>query len=105
MKLPRSRLRKPSFVANKKNLILVGVRQNLIDIKQIAKRNNYKIIGILDKYYYGNTAQASDIPIIGSEEWLLDDTNAQAQQWKKQCSFFMSSWWDGRQHTHRIPQA
>ena len=99
MKLPRSRLRKPSFTANKKSLILVGVRQNIADVKQIAQRTNYRIIGILDKYYYGNTAEVSGIPIIGSEDWLLDDSNEQAQQWKKQCGFFMSSWWDGRQHT------
>jgi acetyltransferase-like isoleucine patch superfamily enzyme len=99
MKLLRRRLRKPSFVANKTNLILVGVRRNLADIKQIAKRTNYRIIGILDKYYYGNTEQVSDIPIIGDEEWLLDESNEQAQCWKKQYCFFMSSWWDGRQHT------
>jgi hypothetical protein len=99
MKLLRRRLRKPSFVANKKNLILVGVRQNLFDIKQIAHLTNYKIVGILDKYYYGNTEEIVGIPIIGSEEWLLDDNHEQAQQWKKQNCFFMSSWWDGRQHT------
>lgn len=99
MKISRSRLRKPSFVANKKNLILVGVRQNLFDVKQIAKLTNYRIIGILDKYYYGNTLEINGIPIIGSEEWLLDNNNQQAEQWKKQSSFFMSSWWDGRQYT------
>jgi acetyltransferase-like isoleucine patch superfamily enzyme len=103
MKLLRKRLRKPSFVANKKNLILVGVRQNLADVKQIAERTNYCIVGILDKYYYGNTIEVNGIPIIGSEEWLLDSDNQQAQRWKKQNCFFMSSWWDGRQFTPHTP--
>lgn len=99
MTIKRSKLRKPSFSSKKDPLILVGVRQNLADILEIAKRRNYKIVGILDKYYYGNVEAVCDIPIIGNEEWLLDKNNSTAQQWIKTHCFFMTSWWDGRQHT------
>lgn len=75
-----------------KKLILVGSRQNLDDIVTASKVCGYKIIGILDKHYYGNTDSICDIPVIGSEEELLDPKN----RWRKYC-FFPANWWDGKQ--------
>lgn len=99
MLIKRKTLRKPSHRYNKKNLILVGIRQALGDVIVIAEKNNYKIVGILDKYYYGNEKFFKNIPIIGNEDWLLDKNNKLAQSWIYNCKFFLSSWWDGRQHT------
>jgi acetyltransferase-like isoleucine patch superfamily enzyme len=76
----------------KKKLILVGSRHNLSDISVIATMNNYKIVGILDKHYWGNTPEICGIPVIGSEEELLVPNN----KWAK-CNFFPANWWDGKQ--------
>jgi serine acetyltransferase len=59
------------------------------------------VIGILDQYYYGNTLEKNNIPIIGSELELLDSTNSRAQHWLHHCEFFCSSWWDGSQYFNR----
>lgn len=95
--LRRTRLRKPSFKTPKKSLIFVGVRQNIADVKILADRCGYKVLGILDQYYYGNTDAIDGIPIIGDERSLLDPTDARANQWKQQAWFFCSSWWNGKQ--------
>lgn len=75
-----------------KKLILVGSRQNLDDIITAAQICGYKIIGILDKHYHGNTNSICGIPVIGSEEELLNPDS----QWRKY-SFFPANWWDGKQ--------
>lgn len=94
----RTSLRKPSYRAYKKPLILIGVRQNIADIVSLAESNNYQVIGILDQYYFGNTESFSNIPIIGDERWLLDDSNSLAQKWINTTWFICSSWWTGRQY-------
>lgn len=96
----RTKLRKPSWRPATKNLILVGGRRNIHDIKTLAARCNYNVLGILDKHYYGNTDSIDDVPVIGDEEWLLDDSHALAQQWRQHCWFLCTSWWTGRQHVN-----
>ena len=76
----------------KKKLILVGSRTNLSDIITAAEDCGYKIIGILDKHYWGNTEKICGIPVIGSEEELLDPNS----KWRKY-NFFPANWWDGKQ--------
>ena len=76
----------------KKKLILVGSRRNLDDIVSAAQVCGYKIIGILDKHYWGNTQEICGIPVIGSEEELLVPDN----KWSKY-NFFPANWWDGKQ--------
>jgi bifunctional N-acetylglucosamine-1-phosphate-uridyltransferase/glucosamine-1-phosphate-acetyltransferase GlmU-like protein len=76
----------------KKKLILVGSRHNLSDIIETANHSGYKIIGILDKHYWGNTAEICGIPVIGSEEELLVPNN----KWSRY-NFFPANWWDGKQ--------
>lgn len=97
----KTKLRKPSWSPVKKQLILVGVRSSLTDILTIATACGYTVAGILDQYYYGNTLEKNNIPIIGSELELLDSTNTRAQQWLQHCEFFCSSWWDGNQYVNR----
>lgn len=94
----RKSLRKPSYRHYKKPLILVGVRQNIDDIIKLAKYHNYEVIGILDQYYYGNTDNFYDIPIIGDERWLLDKSNQIAKKWIDGAWFICTSWWTGRQY-------
>ena len=76
----------------KKKLILVGSRRNLDDIASAAQVCGYKIIGILDKHYWGNTQEICGFPVIGSEEELLEPGN----KWSKY-NFFPANWWDGKQ--------
>jgi len=76
----------------RKKLILVGSRQNLNDIIVAAEHSGYKIIGILDSHYWGNTDSICGIPVIGSEQELLDPKC----RWRKY-EFFPANWWDGRQ--------
>jgi acetyltransferase-like isoleucine patch superfamily enzyme len=98
----KTKLRKPSWNPVRKQLILVGVRASLKDVIDIATARGYTVIGILDQYYYGNTQEKNNIPIIGSELELLDSTNPRAQHWLKHCDFFCSSWWDGSQYFNRV---
>ena len=76
----------------RKKLILVGSRQNLDDIVTAAELSGYRIVGILDKHYFGNTDEICGIPVIGSEEELLDPSC----QWRNS-NFFPANWWDGKQ--------
>lgn len=78
-----------------KKLILVGSRTNLADIIVTAEESGYRIIGILDKHYWGNTDSICGIPVIGSEDELLDPTS----KWRKY-NFFPANWWDGKQAAH-----
>ena len=75
-----------------KKLILVGSRRNLTDITYTAKDLGYEIIGILDKHYFGNTDVIDGVPVIGSEDELLNLDS----HWRDY-SFFPANWWDGSQ--------
>jgi hypothetical protein len=86
------------FFKKKKPIIFVGAR-HAIDVPQrVAEDCGYHVIGILDKYYYGNTDTIKGIPIIGSEDQLLDMHDRQGQDWLKNCSFALTSWWNGDQY-------
>lgn len=76
----------------RKKLILVGSRTNLWDIIDAAHESNYHVIGILDSHFYGNTAEICSLPVIGSEQELLDPSS----KWRK-FNFFPANWWDGKQ--------
>lgn len=75
-----------------KKLLLVGSRKNLSDIVYTASDNGYTVTGILDKHYFGNTPHIDGIPVIGSEQDLLDPT----KNWDD-FVFFPANWWDGSQ--------
>jgi acetyltransferase-like isoleucine patch superfamily enzyme len=65
-----------------------------------AEADGREIIGVLDQRFWGNqaTVGGGKIPVIGSEDWLLDTNNATAQQWLRTCDFIVASYWDGGQH-------
>jgi acetyltransferase-like isoleucine patch superfamily enzyme len=85
------------FFKPKKPIIFVGARMALDMIANVAEDCNYQVIGVLDKYYYNNTESIKGIPVIGSEDWLLDENNKTAQHWLSKYNFALTSWWDGRQ--------
>ena len=87
--------------SRRRPIIFVGVRMAIDMIQHVAEDCGYQVVGIIDKYYYGNTDAVKGIPIIGSEDWLLDPENKQAQKWLKTHSFALTSWWDGRQFLGR----
>ena len=72
-----------------KPIVFVGYRRNLYDYQTVAKDNNRKVVGILDKYFYGNVEEASGVPIIGGEDLLKDKSFVEDHD------FFLTSWWDG----------
>jgi len=78
-------------------LIFVGSRQKLVRLAVVADLNGIEIKGILDHHYYSNTDQICQVPVIGDERWLLDETNSLAQEWKRDCDFFIANWNDGSQ--------
>lgn len=75
--------------------------RDAIDMAQCTVEDcGYEVVGILDKYYYGNTDQFRGIPIIGSEDQLLDPNDSQAQEWRGY-DFLLTSWWTGAQYIGR----
>jgi len=86
-----------------KDLIFVGSRSLMHPLVKTAELCGFNILGILDQYYWGNTDAMEGVPFIGSELQLLDSNDQQAQQWRKDCWFFVSSFWDGRQHNPNHP--
>jgi len=84
----------------KRPLIFVGSRNLINDMAIAAEADGREIVGVLDNRFWGNQdwVGGSKIPVIGSEDWLLDADNVQAQQWLRTCDFIVGSYWDGGQH-------
>lgn len=87
---------------NSRPLIFVGSRQKIVRLAVVAESNGILVKGILDHHYYGSLDQICQIPIIGDERWLLDETNYLAQEWKRDCDFFVANWNDGSQGLHGL---
>ena len=85
----------------KRPLIFVGSRDKMTLLSVAAELNGYEILGILDSHYYGRQDTIHDLPLIGDEHWLLDQTNLQAQQWLRTCDIFPANWWYGDQHLNK----
>jgi UDP-3-O-[3-hydroxymyristoyl] glucosamine N-acyltransferase len=73
---------------NKKPLALIGYRSGLDTILEIIEALDIELVGIYDKYFYGNTAETYGIPFIGSEDDISDSD-------VKNLDFFLSSGWAG----------
>ena len=80
-------------------LIFLGCRQATGQLAVVAEAMGYEVKGILDFQYYQNpdypTQKISNIPFIGSDLWLLDKENAQAQEWLNECDFFVADYFGG----------
>ena len=76
-------------------LIFIGSRSSMYDLLQITDALGIQVKGILDRQYHGNTAEICGVPVIGSEMQLIDSADLIAEQWKKDCDFFVANWWDG----------
>lgn len=58
-----------------KPLIFIGSNGAITSFADAATRQGLTVAGILDKDYYNNTSHIKNIPVIGSEEILLDPNN------------------------------
>lgn len=87
---------------SKRPVIFVGVRGDFSMPIHVTNVLEIPVAGILDKYYYGNTESVSGIPIIGSEDQLLDPNNEQAKYWRDNCDFIVTSYWIGSQHLNDV---
>lgn len=87
---------------SKRPVIFVGVRGDFSLPIHITCKLGIPVAGILDKYYYGNTESVFDIPIIGNEDQLLDLTDSQANNWRENYDFFVTSYWTGSQHLNDV---
>jgi len=78
-------------------LIFIGSRYYMNDLAITAELMGLEVLGILDHQYHGNTDEISSIPVIGSDHWLLDPGNREAQIWKNTCDFFVATLDTGEQ--------
>ena len=71
-----------------KPIALIGSRSGLDTLLEIIEAVDLNLVGIYDKYFYGNTEHTHGIPFIGSEDDITDsDIN--------NLNFFLSSGWAG----------
>lgn len=73
---------------SKRPLALIGYRSGLDTILEIIEALDIELVGIYDKYFYGNTSDTYGIPFIGSEDDISDSD-------VKNLDFFLSSGWAG----------
>jgi len=74
-----------------KPLIFLGSNTAIKTYSAIAWRNGQSVAGIFDSDYYGNTKQIKDIPVIGSEQELLDPIRC--KELVSQYDFFIATNW------------
>lgn len=67
------------------------------DLAITAELMGREVLGIIDHQYYGNTDTLSEIPVIGSDHWLLEPDHPEAQLWKRTCDFFVATLSTGEQ--------
>lgn len=79
----------------KQPIIFIGARNIINDMAIAADAAGHEVLGVLDSRFQHSVG---GIPVIGDENWLLDTSNAQAQQWLRTCKFIVGSYWDGGQH-------
>jgi|688.fasta_scaffold141998_2 serine acetyltransferase len=81
-----------------KPLVFLGSNANIWMFLETAERQGYKVAGIMDKDYFGNTQQLFDIPIIASE--LDFDDPDKLFWWKNNYNFFICvNWSSDKVHT------
>lgn len=73
-----------------KPLIFIGSNSAITSFADAATRQGLTVAGILDKDYYGNTSHIKKIPVIGSEQELLDPNNNLINDY----DFFIATNWN-----------
>jgi serine acetyltransferase len=71
-----------------KPIALIGYRSGLDTILEIIEALDLNLVGIYDKYFYGNTTDTHGVPFIGSEDDISENDI-------KNLNFFLSSGWAG----------
>jgi len=80
---------------NKKPIALIGYRSGLDTILEIIEALDLELVGIFDKYFYGNTADTHGIPFIGSEDEISEDD-------ARKFNFVLSSGWAGHSNINNL---
>ena len=75
-----------------KPIVFVGHRRNLYDVLLVANDLGRNVVGLIDKYFYGNTDEVCGVPIIGADSILED------RAFVEDHDFFLTSWWDGNEN-------
>ncbi len=70
-----------------KPLILVGSNSALYILLESCEQIGIQVHGIVDSDYYGNTETICDVPVIGTEDFLKDQTN------QENYNFFCATNW------------
>jgi hypothetical protein len=56
-----------------KPIALIGYRSGLDTILEIIEALDLNLVGIYDKYFYGNTTDTYGVPFIGSEDEISNN--------------------------------
>lgn len=75
-----------------KPLIFLGSNGAITSFADAAARQGIVVAGIFDKDYYGNTSHIKKVPVIGTEEDLLDPIKC--QELKSKYDFFVATNWN-----------
>jgi acetyltransferase-like isoleucine patch superfamily enzyme len=78
-------------------LVLVGTRQDIEPLLEIAEENNISILGILDQFYVGQKFEGIDV--IGSENDLLTPNNKNISELVEYADFFVTTFFGGVTNT------
>lgn len=76
----------------KKPLVFLGSNGGITSFADAAARQGISVAGIFDKDYYGNTDYIKKVPVIGTEEDLLDPSKCDAL--KSTYDFFIGTNWN-----------
>ena len=79
-----------------KPIVFVGHRRNLYDVLLVANDLGRNVVGLIDKYFYGNTDEVCGVPIIGADSILED------RAFVEDHDFFLTSWWDGNENLDNL---
>lgn len=82
---------------DKSPLVLVGCRYLMDFYIDTCEELGIELLGFVDRYYYGNTAQIDGVPCIGSDLDLLDNPKKYAD-----AKFMIATAWDGNTRFNNI---
>lgn len=80
----------------KRPLIFVGSRFKINELAWTADCLGHPVLGVLDHQYMDQPSRCA-LPVLGDERWLADPHNQLAQQWLRDCDFFVGSIYYGEQ--------
>lgn len=80
---------------NKRPVALIGYRSGFDTITDLIEECGLELLGVYDKYFYGNTDEVQGVPVIGSEEEITESDI-------KNIDFILSTGWAGHHKKDNI---